>query len=190
MQGTRTDTLLCKVMLRPALEISILSILGSNPGLPPHLTACVGQASPAVVKAQERKIERQGGTLVEPTWQKLLAHGPVARVHVEDERSVGYCCHPAVTDSSMHIGILTGRADRKIRIPSKLLTTFPVCDLVVFQIGTSSLQVLGCMPLGLHIVAEAEEAFPYDLLGNLAVAFKTYHISNAVPGILCLGSIA
>lgn len=43
--------------------------------------------------------------------------GPLAEVLAEYSGGCGYCCHPAVADNSMHIGILVGRDDGKTRIP-------------------------------------------------------------------------
>lgn len=54
---------------------------------------------------------------------EVRPEGPMARVYVEDERIAGYCCNPAVADSSMHIGILAGTPDGKMRIPSKACQT-------------------------------------------------------------------
>lgn len=46
--------------------------------------------------------------------------GPIAGAEVMDAKDVGWICHPAVLDSSMHIGILAGRDDSKMRIPGIL----------------------------------------------------------------------
>ena len=110
------DTLSCKIVLRPGSEVSIVD---SNQGSNPHLTAQVGQMSHPTVTAEEPKTHGKASKMMSTTWQKVKVHGPVARVHVADERNVDYSCQPAVSDSSMHIGILAGQPDGKIRIPGE-----------------------------------------------------------------------
>lgn len=119
MQAGQVDVLSCKVNLKSPAEVSIE---GSRPGLPARLTAHAKHMSPAAVRMQDVSTKEDYRSLAELLGHEMLSHGPVARVHVGDKRNVGYCCHPALTDSSMHIGILAGTADGKIRIPSMLLS--------------------------------------------------------------------
>ena len=121
MQAGQVDVLSCKVNLKSSAD---LSIEGSKPGLPAHLTSHAGHMKPAALRMQDVSTEEHYHSLAELLGHEISSHGPVARVHVEDERNVGYCCHPAVIDSSMHIGILAGTADGKIRIPGKLLLSY------------------------------------------------------------------
>ena len=110
------DLLSCKLQLKSASDIAITGI---NSSLPPHLTACVGQTKPAHVRKQYPTTDRVSRALSSTLMPRAQAHGPVAEVLVGDERNVGYRCHPAVADSSMHIGILAGPDDGRIRIPGK-----------------------------------------------------------------------
>lgn len=69
--------------------------------------------------------------------------GPLASVGVRGLAAEGYYCHPAISDNSMHIGILAGQQDKLSRVPGvfyirsakdmRLRYLSVVCDLNCLQ---------------------------------------------------------
>ena len=116
MQGMKIDPLTCKIDFKQQSGISIWSNLASQTT---HMTAQLSQ--PPISPAPAKQRCRSDVSISD--LHALFAASPIARVEIQDERNIGYCCHPAVTDSSMHIGILAGPADGKMRIPGQLLPT-------------------------------------------------------------------
>ncbi len=103
----------CKVELGAAASLSLTSGANSTG----HLSATVStlQSTAASVSANvAASSPLLGGAAVSQT-----ACGPLAEVMSGDSGGGGYCCHPAVADNSMHIGILVGRNDGKTRIPGE-----------------------------------------------------------------------
>ena len=60
------------------------------------------------------------GCLAAVQGRPAACSGPLAGMEARNIGGAEYRCHPAVADSSMHIGILAGRPDGQMRIPGEL----------------------------------------------------------------------
>lgn len=108
--------------MQPRAEVWLLSSLANQQS---HLSASLGAISQ--VTGTDRAYQSEPPAPA-ATWSPMAmaSPGPVAGVEVEDRRNAGYGCHPAVADSSMHVGILAGSVDGKVRIPGvSLFRAYP-----------------------------------------------------------------
>jgi hypothetical protein len=109
----------CKVEMGPNSRVFLTSGPAASA---PHLSASVAALRGAQM-TPEGALRGATATptsplLTETAWPRETS-GPLAGVMWEEYGDGGYCCHPAVADNSMHIGILVGRADGKTRIPGQ-----------------------------------------------------------------------
>ena len=121
LQVGENCTATCRVEYSKGHEV--VSILNSLPDRPVHLSSklCIASSHATFPVMSQPKIALAATHLV-PKVQE----GPVASISVKDRRNAGYRCHPAVADSSMHIGIVAGRTDDRVRIPGWLFNQIPL----------------------------------------------------------------
>ena len=118
----------CRVEVGPAAQVTLSSITAATSV---HLSASFDRA-----RLYASPLNKQGsapssslkaaqsctalGRLAAVQGGPAACSGPLAGMEARDIGGAEFRCHPAVADSSMHIGILAGRPDGQMRIPGEL----------------------------------------------------------------------
>lgn len=119
MQGMEGGHLSCKVVLRHRPEISIAD---GSLGKTLHCHSNVSGLQHAVKRLAEPEstlLPQRAAAVHDSAALKGRLASPTAKVSTQDASTMSYICHPAVSDNSMHIGILTGKSDGLVRIPGE-----------------------------------------------------------------------